>query len=1087
MSSQNTDNNLHSDGQMPLAFSPWDFSMDGPFDDDLSKEGRSSPSPFDDYLDAYSEYDNTLPDHIQSVKDLDIASNEYEYETTTHTENSPLTHKASNYDTNLESEVSSYNRNNERISQHQSSSKKLNMDGQPSFGVSEDMQNITVSVSTVAKYSGILQKEADSYEDLTVYLDDDESDSDSSKSQNNNKQTILDYEPVPPSTPSKPKNASALFRASRSNSVVSQAPLSPSKGAAGLSPAKITKLTQTPSKHRKNRHGGSTSAVALALQSSGAISSEIYLSSNAMSSPSHHQSFTIPPSPLAAPSPLGDPNSQLQSIQNSPVRPQSIQKYQQQNILSPSGGAAENLKQKLFEVKDAARRHVLGSGSPNQKPFSPPNLDPFDSTPEIASVPQFSNSVTPNLGSNSTFPNMSLGSHCASGSIVTSTNLLHTPVNTPASPTKPQRTPKVPEMKTFTNSPQINGTLMPTPQMSTATTTMAIPMTIPMAMAPPPIPVPANMMPLKYPSNQNMAVPYAITPQQPLGPPPIERRQQFLQKEKQSGKSDGKDCEQSKKSDSLDSTKSKAKSSSPEKKISEVLQNKNTDGPPVHLTGPPASYLTQQPPQQMAASMTDAVPMITGGYTMEQLGALSVQNPAYFEQLKQANPMIAQMINGILPTTSVYPMTNYPPEIYQQMQPGMPFYPVAMNLMPNGQPMGPDPNRSLAWQPVVTAPVNDEAQDIIRVQQERQQPAPVVHPSNRKSCLPPGKVDEYITGPDENGQFLCLYANCGKLFKKRYNARSHIQTHLCDRPYVCEVCSATFVRPHDLRRHEMSHKEEKPFACPCGKTFTRHDALQRHRIRMICEGGIEIPGKPKKPPGKRGRPKKKVEGEEIEDKENTPVLPDTDSSSGSSQKSDKRTVSSDEDYDTDSQSSAPSSNASPSKSNNLSSSRKGSGLPATGIFRPFQVESSPSLGMANPVLAPQQSSNNNNNHKQPLTSSLSSPSSSSNTNHYVLSPNMMMGQTQQLYYPQQQQQQQQPIIYNDFLQQPQIPSSSSQEFMLGGNPATHAMTQHGMYGLQSLSSSSSSNSTGGQRLQNVLGPSVNKNVPFQMMSSMSIQ
>lgn len=162
-----------------------------------------------------------------------------------------------------------------------------------------------------------------------------------------------------------------------------------------------------------------------------------------------------------------------------------------------------------------------------------------------------------------------------------------------------------------------------------------------------------------------------------------------------------------------------------------------------------------------------------------------------------------------------------------------------------------DGSDAIAWQPVITAPSNQTSEEIIKTQQQ-----PTVHPGNRKSCLPPGKVDSYLLGPNEEGLFLCLFPNCGKYFKRRYNVRSHIQTHLCDRPYLCEICQATFVRPHDLRRHEKCHRDEKPFVCPCGKTFTRHDALQRHRSRMICEGGIEIPGKPKKPPGKRGRPRK---------------------------------------------------------------------------------------------------------------------------------------------------------------------------------------------------------------------------------------
>ncbi|CAN6609463.1 hypothetical protein TRVA0_004S01222 [Trichomonascus vanleenenianus] len=163
----------------------------------------------------------------------------------------------------------------------------------------------------------------------------------------------------------------------------------------------------------------------------------------------------------------------------------------------------------------------------------------------------------------------------------------------------------------------------------------------------------------------------------------------------------------------------------------------------------------------------------------------------------------------------------------------------------------PQQQNTIDWRPIVTAPIQKEVQELIRSQRS---PA---KQSTSKSCLPPGKVESYLVGPNADGLFECLYPNCGKFFRRRYNARSHIQTHLCDRPYGCDVCGACFVRPHDLRRHEKCHQDDRPHVCPCGKAFTRHDALQRHRVRMICSGGIEIPGKPKRVPAKRGRPRKK--------------------------------------------------------------------------------------------------------------------------------------------------------------------------------------------------------------------------------------
>lgn len=205
---------------------------------------------------------------------------------------------------------------------------------------------------------------------------------------------------------------------------------------------------------------------------------------------------------------------------------------------------------------------------------------------------------------------------------------------------------------------------------------------------------------------------------------------------------------------------------------------------------------------------------------------------------------------------------------------------------------------SLAWQPVITAPSNRESEAIIKTQQAAALSASHngtstrgggLTSSPRKSCLPPGKVDSYLAGPSADGLFECLFPECHKLFKRRYNVRMHIQTHLSDRPYLCEVCGSRFVRPHDLRRHEKCHETVKPFSCVCGKTFTRHDALQRHRARLICEGGVEVPGKPKKPAGKRGRPRKTalastpedLDDDEVEDEDEDEKSPSTEDEAAS--------------------------------------------------------------------------------------------------------------------------------------------------------------------------------------------------------------
>lgn len=129
--------------------------------------------------------------------------------------------------------------------------------------------------------------------------------------------------------------------------------------------------------------------------------------------------------------------------------------------------------------------------------------------------------------------------------------------------------------------------------------------------------------------------------------------------------------------------------------------------------------------------------------------------------------------------------------------------------------------------------------------------------TRKLTTLPRGSIDIYVKELPEK-MFECLFPDCGKLFKRRYNIRSHIQTHLEDRPYVCDFdgCGKAFVRNHDLVRHKKSHMEKR-YACPCGKKFNREDALIVHRSRLICVGGKQFENVViKRSPRKRGRPRK---------------------------------------------------------------------------------------------------------------------------------------------------------------------------------------------------------------------------------------
>ncbi|USP77537.1 hypothetical protein yc1106_04811 [Curvularia clavata] len=120
--------------------------------------------------------------------------------------------------------------------------------------------------------------------------------------------------------------------------------------------------------------------------------------------------------------------------------------------------------------------------------------------------------------------------------------------------------------------------------------------------------------------------------------------------------------------------------------------------------------------------------------------------------------------------------------------------------------------------------------------------------------IAPEEVQQYISEQDATtGKWTCLYQGCGKIFGRRENIRSHIQTHLGDRQYKCNGCGKCFVRQHDLKRHAKIHSGNKPYKCPCGAGFARQDALTRHRQRGMCVGGFPDAVRRQ---AKRGRPKK---------------------------------------------------------------------------------------------------------------------------------------------------------------------------------------------------------------------------------------
>ena len=118
------------------------------------------------------------------------------------------------------------------------------------------------------------------------------------------------------------------------------------------------------------------------------------------------------------------------------------------------------------------------------------------------------------------------------------------------------------------------------------------------------------------------------------------------------------------------------------------------------------------------------------------------------------------------------------------------------------------------------------------------------------------EVNAFISGPHQDQKWTCMYPECGKRFGRKENIKSHVQTHLGDRQFLCIHCNKRFVRQHDLKRHEKIHTGIKPYPCECGHSFARMDALTRHKQRNTCVGGIGGPEGYEKRSPKRGRPRK---------------------------------------------------------------------------------------------------------------------------------------------------------------------------------------------------------------------------------------
>ena len=89
-----------------------------------------------------------------------------------------------------------------------------------------------------------------------------------------------------------------------------------------------------------------------------------------------------------------------------------------------------------------------------------------------------------------------------------------------------------------------------------------------------------------------------------------------------------------------------------------------------------------------------------------------------------------------------------------------------------------------------------------------------------------------------NPSYQCMYANCGKWFRRKWDLNLHLQKHKgtevkCD----YDNCKFTTSTKKQLKEHQKKHTDDFPHKCKiCHKAFRYRSGLKRHRDKDHKDG-----------------------------------------------------------------------------------------------------------------------------------------------------------------------------------------------------------------------------------------------------------